>query len=137
MVKTCTKCHETKTEDSFAWHYKDKGMRRAQCKTCRNNYEKIKGREEHRKVQRKNYCLNKSYSINLEEYEAMLEKQKGVCDICHRPPSTRALAVDHCHSTGVIRGLLCGLCNTALGSMQDNPDRLRAAALYLERFMND
>lgn len=137
MNKTCTKCEETKEETCFAWHYKSKGIRRSQCKTCRNLYEKVKGREEHRKTKRKDYVLNKTYSLSLEEYNDMLVKQQGVCQICLRPPINRALAVDHCHKTGKIRGLLCGSCNTALGSMQDNPDRLRQAALYLERFLND
>lgn len=134
MSKTCTKCGETKSEDSFSWHYKDKGIRRAQCKSCRNLYEKIKSREDHRKIQRKEYCLKKTYDISIEQYNKMLEDQNGVCDICHRPPITKALAVDHCHTTGKIRGLLCSSCNTALGSMQDNTDRLRNAIAYLERF---
>jgi hypothetical protein len=42
------------------------------------------------------------------------------------------LAVDHCHTTGKVRGLLCSTCNTALGSFQDNPAYLKAAIHYLE-----
>ena len=59
----------------------------------------------------------------------------GTCAICgHHPgPDDRTLAVDHSHSAGHVRGMLCGPCNTALGMMRDNPELLRLAAAYLER----
>lgn len=57
------------------------------------------------------------------------------CEICGRPDggNGKPLAVDHCHVTGHVRGLLCMLCNTALGKLQDSPDLLRKAIEYLEK----
>lgn len=67
-------------------------------------------------------------------YYSMLDAQDGRCAICNNPPSdNKRLSVDHCHSTKVIRGLLCQPCNVSLGLMKDSPANLRAAADYLER----
>ncbi len=66
-------------------------------------------------------------------YNAMLAQQGGRCAICGDLPGCRRLAIDHEHAQPTVRGLLCFRCNTALGSFQDNPALLRAAAGYLER----
>lgn len=77
------------------------------------------------------------FGITLADYERMLDEQGGVCKVCCRPETAilrghvKALAVDHCHATGVVRGLLCTKCNTALGLVEDCPDRLDALARYL------
>ena len=64
----------------------------------------------------------------------MLAAQGGVCAICHQPrPEERTLHVDHDHSTGAIRGLLCFTCNNALGDFRDSSELFHAAAGYLER----
>jgi hypothetical protein len=100
------------------------------CKECHNARgrrwwakNKDKGRE---------YELRRLYGITPEQYEAMLSEQGGTCKICNGK-GRRRLAVDHCHSTGAVRGLLCGSCNKALGLMKDDPDRLKAAIKYLEK----
>jgi hypothetical protein len=62
----------------------------------------------------------------------MLSKQGDVCAICATDKPTRVgWVVDHCHSTGRVRGILCGNCNTALGMVKDNPETLLAAVTYL------
>lgn len=74
----------------------------------------------------------------MAQYDEIFVSQNGVCAICGGGPIVsrfKNLSVDHCHSTNVIRGLLCGLCNPAIGLMQDDPARLRAAADYLEKFI--
>lgn len=53
----------------------------------------------------------------------------AACDVCGRPGQH----VDHDHATGAVRGLLCRACNTALGMVEDDPDRLYALILYLDR----
>jgi hypothetical protein len=74
-----------------------------------------------------------------EQQQEMLTKQGNVCAICHRPEKVvrdgkqKALAVDHDHATGKVRGLLCSTCNLVLGRMEDNPDLLRNAVFYLEQ----
>lgn len=70
--------------------------------------------------------------IGVAEYDDMLAKQKGKCAICLcEPRETVALAIDHDHDTGVVRGLLCTVCNWALGRFRDDPSRFDAAARYL------
>lgn len=65
--------------------------------------------------------------------QRLLEDQKGKCAICGLPESDKVrLHMDHCHGTGKVRGLLCNNCNTGIGFMQDSPEILRMAALYLE-----
>lgn len=83
--------------------------------------------------------LRSQFGISLEQYNEMLSRQGGACAICERPESAlaangepRALAVDHDHDTGAVRGLLCAACNVALGAFGDDPARLRTAAAYIE-----
>lgn len=74
------------------------------------------------------------YGVTADRYDQMMQEQGGVCAICEMPNTNgRRLAIDHDHKTGVIRGLLCGTCNTSIGHAKDDPDRLRAMADYLER----
>ena len=82
--------------------------------------------------------LKKHYGMTIDEYEKMYDKQKGLCFICGNPETTqcnngksRKLAVDHCHKTGKIRGLLCTSCNRGLGYFQDSIDLLTKATEYL------
>lgn len=74
------------------------------------------------------------YGMTEQEYEDMAAAQGYKCRICERPAANERygkLSIDHCHSTGVVRGLLCMYCNTALGKFRDNPRVLLRAAQYL------
>lgn len=74
------------------------------------------------------------YGISLEQYNEMVVAQDGRCAICRGPPTRNGrLYVDHDHKTGKVRGLLCWEDNLVLGQAKDSPERLRAAAEYLER----
>lgn len=79
--------------------------------------------------------LVKKYGITLEEYNLRLKNQNNVCAICKSSENTggRALAVDHDHETGKIRGLLCSKCNVSLGNINDNVEILRKMIQYLEQ----
>jgi len=70
------------------------------------------------------------YGITAAEFDALLASQNNACAICGRPPVRPSL--DHDHSTGTIRGILCHQCNIAIGLLQDSPRILRAGATYLE-----
>lgn len=76
--------------------------------------------------------LKKSFGITIADYDEMLARQQGVCAVCHRAPGKKALAVDHNHATGKVRSLLCHGCNTAIGLLDENPERCRLVAQYLE-----
>lgn len=78
----------------------------------------------------KDYYLRKIYGITLKQYFELSEKQHNACAICD--VSTK-LYVDHDHTTGTIRGLLCRICNVGLGHFCDSAVRLEAAASYLRR----
>ncbi len=74
--------------------------------------------------------LKHRYGITYEQYKEMYDRQKGRCLICKE--HGERLAVDHCHKTNQIRGLLCRPCNSAIGYFKDNPTKMRAAAKYIE-----
>ena len=82
-----------------------------------------------------NGILQREYGITVEEYRAMEIQQGGKCFICKSLPKAprRRLSVDHDHSTGKVRRLLCSRCNTLLGLVKDDPNLLDDAASYLRR----
>lgn len=84
---------------------------------------------------RRNQLLLKNFNITLEQYNEMLLSQNSVCAICfkHDEKEVRSLAVDHCHKTGKIRGLLCRYCNQALGILNDDIERIKKAVEYLSK----
>lgn len=92
--------------------------------------------------------LRRRYGITLDEYNALLAEQGGVCAICGEPPRIYSspggrrrqgrqvrprLVVDHDHTTGKVRGLLCHPCNSGIGNLKDDVATVRAALDYLER----
>lgn len=87
----------------------------------------------------KSIDLKKRFGISLEEFELMKQNQNNLCKICGLPEQAvdkrtkkvRELAVDHCHTSNKIRGLLCSNCNTALGLLKDDPEILFRAIIYL------
>ena len=111
---------------------------RQRYKTDAAYREKIKadvksGRKRHPKTR---WARNlRNVGLTLEDYDTMLAGQGGGCAICGNHESgdkrTPRFHVDHCHATGVVRGLLCSSCNLGLGKFADSPERLERAALYL------
>jgi hypothetical protein len=98
-----------------------------------------------RKVSRCDYCryesiIKANYGITKIQYEIMLKQQNGVCKICklpekcihHKTKKIKQLAIDHCHKTGKIRGLLCNQCNRLLGYAKDSIELLESAIKYLK-----
>lgn len=71
------------------------------------------------------------YRLTVPEYEKILSFQGGVCAGCSLPPRGIRLAVDHCHKTGRIRGLLCWLCNRSIGLLRDRVMTARNLGKYL------
>lgn len=77
--------------------------------------------------------LKRLYNITPEEYDLILEYQGGGCAICGRPPGKTRLAVDHNHTSGLTRGLLCWQHNAGLAKFGDSLEYLRNGALYIHR----
>jgi hypothetical protein len=82
--------------------------------------------------------LRRLYGITVEDYQRLFAKQKGCCAICGskepRRTGRKHLCVDHCHETGKVRGLLCDPCNNGFGRFGDDPQLLKRAVAYLERY---
>lgn len=108
----------------------------------KNNKEKIRKRNkqyrkdnaENLRKHRREYKLGSKYDITVEQYNFILDKQNGCCNICkrHHTEFTQSLAVDHDHDTGIVRGLLCRQCNQALGTYSDSIDVLLNAIEHLK-----
>lgn len=77
--------------------------------------------------------LKAAFGITYEDYKTILTSQNNCCAICGKTPqeNRKRLAVDHCHTTKQVRGLLCSPCNQAIGLFKDNPNNLYSAIAYL------
>lgn len=73
------------------------------------------------------------FGLTIEAYDLLFKSQGGKCAICRKPPGRLRLAVDHDHSTNSVRGLLCSNCNRGIGHLQDDPEIVTAAAVYIRR----
>jgi hypothetical protein len=85
-----------------------------------------------RKAYGREWTLRTKYGISGDQYKEMADAQNWVCAVCHQK-SDASLHVDHCHSTGKVRGLLCTSCNRMLGYAKDNTETLKRAISYLAR----
>ena len=95
-----------------------------QCKSKYHQRGRVKTKED---IRRDNL---RKYGVTPEQVSSMAEEQEQRCLICKK--ETVVLCVDHCHQTGVVRGLLCHACNLGIGIFQDDPQKLRDAADYIE-----
>jgi len=135
-MKVCAKCKTEKPLEDFHKNRRSKNGLYSYCKPCSNAkvkkyFSNLSSEKKDEYNHRNN--LKKKFNLTPEQYEKMLSSQKAVCAICHKPDSEgKRLAVDHCHETGIIRGLLCGHCNTGLGKFFDNISYLEQAIHYLK-----
>lgn len=82
----------------------------------------------------RNLVIKRKYGLTEENYKKLSNNQNNVCAICEKECSTgRNLAVDHCHETGKIRGLLCRNCNVGISLFKDSSNLLKKAAHYLNK----
>jgi hypothetical protein len=125
MDKQCNKCNTTYPLENFVWSKRD-GYNNV-CKPCARNYMKEKRKDKNYIYTQKAKKFNTTVDVISSLYETHL-----VCQICNTK-DRRELNVDHCHTTGKVRGLLCDNCNKALGLFKDSTDLLAKAANYLRR----
>lgn len=141
--KRCLGCKQVLPLSAFHLIRNNKNGKRypySYCKPCGRKkraewHHTENGQRSHRRI-----GLRKKLGITLEQYDTMLAAQGGVCAICgkvetrlNRRGTVRLLAVDHDHSTGAIRGLLCADCNVGIGYFKDDPSLLRLAATYMDK----
>ena len=131
-TKYCKSCDTTKPIDDFYLRNKTSMVRHSTCKEC----DKKRVKENHDPVAYRNAELQRRYGITQNDYEVMIAEQNNQCAICNTTePGGRHnrgyFVVDHCHTTGKVRKLLCNNCNTALGLVGDNVDTLHKMINYL------
>jgi hypothetical protein len=140
-TKRCTKCGQTKVWDEF---FDDKRMslgKSSWCKQCaaRNASDwegkhPVYRRDRRRKLspeRRRSDHLKQTYGLSIKDFDSMFANQNGRCGVCGKFMGRPF--VDHCHTSGKIRGLLCQCCNLALGYLHDRSDVAIKAANYLEK----
>jgi hypothetical protein len=158
LSKTCSVCHREKALAHFSKNYGFKDGLLNRCNLCKsaaskvfykNNKEKIlahvRAHARRNKDKVKNRVLKKYFGITLSDYNSRLEKQANCCAICNEQEThkanngnkIRSLAVDHCHKTGKIRGLLCTKCNTAIGLLRDDVLIMGRAMEYIAQYLMD
>lgn len=149
-TKICNRCKENKLLLQFSNSKYTIDGTQGHCRQCKIKSKKVSIRtEEQKEANRRgnrkrsdnsfNLYLINTYNITYSKYKEILAEQKDVCKICGEDNSkshNRRLAVDHCHETGKIRGLLCDKCNRTVGLMEDNSKNATNAAKYLRRFEN-
>lgn len=141
-AKVCRKCGETLALSDFGKRKTSRDGLQANCKPCVNAQNKVYAdREDYKqakaRAQRKRRARSpqqtarynrtataKKYGLTLEEYDHLMSQG---CSVCDEP----AQAMDHCHTTGRVRGPLCDRCNHMLGHAKDNPETLARAIFYL------
>jgi hypothetical protein len=145
-MKRCNRCNLEKSKNDFFINSKRSDGLQTYCKPCHLEYgreryanpEAFKRRQmnrelykERRKDSTRKWYLKSTYGISQEKYLEMLESNNSSCWICNEKKDYY-LHVDHDHSTGKIRGLLCHGCNNALGLLKDSKESLLRAIEYLE-----
>jgi len=112
--KVCGKCGERKAFKHFPNATKGADGHDCTCYSCKP-------------MRNKRYNTASRYNITEEEYQEIISRG---CEVCG---SRENLCIDHCHTTGKVRGCLCSNCNTALGLMYDNPDNIIKLSKYIKR----
>lgn len=130
----------------FSKGNESKHGRQNMCKSCENKriresdrvaynkeYAKRKREEKCPKFKRteRNQNLKRFYGITVDDFDLMFIKQNGKCKICDSYNNGKTLHVDHCYTSGKVRGLLCNKCNTAIGLLNEDIDIIKNVIKYL------
>lgn len=142
--QTCWECGQSKPLSEFSRNATKKLGVENHCKICRRAYMSKWSKQAYTTAKGRKANLRYNYGITPTEYRALFEAQQGKCAICGRPETSiddrtkqvKYLHVDHCHTTGKVRSLLCAECNAALGQMHDDPERIRLLLAYAEAHLN-
>jgi Recombination endonuclease VII len=125
-MKICPKCT------------KENNTKKTYCNECNKQYERSRWSKLPTEKKRAKWLKNK-YDLTFEEYESKFNQQDGRCECCSKSISITTTGngpdtacVDHCHTTGKVRGLLCNHCNRALGLLKEDVEVMKKLIIYLE-----
>lgn len=133
LTKICSKCKVEKELSEYTKRYDRASGVRPHCKECQRKIDAYKRTTEKGKAKYRNSSWKQQgINITYEEYKIKYEKVKGYCEICNKQfPS---LCVDHNHTTGEIRGLLCTSCNLGIEQFKETQSMLYNAIDYLNKY---
>lgn len=149
-LKFCRSCEEWRSKGDFNTDKKSPDGKSYTCRPCRKKYRRRKEVKARTSLYNKKYAeknpdlmkrkdrksmLRRFWNMSQEEYDLLLAKQNGTCAICPKTESNpnKSLCIDHCHTTGRIRGLLCDNHNRAMGLFKDSIEDMEKAIEYLKR----
>lgn len=126
--RICSKCGATKIRAEFP-RYKGNV-----CKDCRRRYDKGRKPIIYNPALGRKHTL-RQYGVDESWYNTKFAEQKGLCAICgkHQANFKKRLSIDHCHTTGKLRGLLCTRCNLLIGGLENTPYILESLLSYLKK----
>lgn len=127
MEQTCRYCSTTKPLEAFTKNKSYANGYSTICLHCAKEYQANKRKDKDYVIEQRAKKFNTTYSHLKSLYDST-----DVCEICGEKDPRRSLAVDHCHTTGKVRGLLCDNCNKALGCFKDSISSLENAIRYLK-----
>ena len=124
-VVRCPECRKKRAREQ---------AKAAKASRGQTNYERYQKGCPSRAAKSREWRLKNYYNMSSKDYDRLLDRQGGVCAICKGTCTEKSrLVVDHDHTTGKVRGLLCNPCNRAIGQLQDDQKRLQSAIAYLRR----
>ena len=135
MLKHCGCCAKDLPLQMFAKNAAKKDGLQERCTPCRAQHHQATKhkRPKQTKEQKRRYLMS-SYGLTKDEFDAMLKKQNNCCAICGSSDWGKpSPSIDHCHTTGKVRGLLCNNCNRGLGLLKDSTEVIKNAIKYLRR----
>ena len=154
-TKVCTKCKRSLSNSDFYKKKQSKDGLSCWCKSCSKKYnaKHPPTKAAHRKTLKKyrqspkgklskrKEKYKRNYGIMIEDFDKMLEEQKGLCAICGKPETwkhytgvVQRLGIDHRHSDNLIRGLLCHSCNLLIDNAKEDIKILLSAVKYLKKW---
>ncbi len=129
-TKVCSTCKVEKPNESFYKRKASKDGLRGQCNKCEKRYNNSwystgKWKDRH---------YRKLYGLETDEVKELFDKQDGLCKLCSKELifNGRLTHVDHDHTTGKVRGILCYSCNTSLGKLGDSIESIEKVLKYLK-----
>lgn len=125
----CPQCNETEPT-KFYIHKRNSRRTNAYCSDCHK--QRCKDRYHSKSLIQRRAERASAYGLTADQYLEMYAKQDGRCAICGEIPSTRrGLHIDHCHETGIVRGLLCHGCNIGIGNFKHKKYLMESAIKYI------